>query len=172
MAGGSNLPSSVVSSSCPFKSVTVTGRSLTGQAAVLACQPVTSRSISAEAEYADFWGPATSNGGRMDHAKNTLLLLWHPPVQIPPRSAACLPVTKKSAYFLSGMDKLHETIPDLVVLSYTRSKSTRSLWCAVMIQLGLTYHIYFIFTTAYATFSAPSLQLLSNSYCQKPIYSM
>ncbi len=54
MAEGSNLPSSVVSPSCPFKSVTVTGQSLTGQGAILACQPVTSRPISAEAKNADF----------------------------------------------------------------------------------------------------------------------
>ncbi len=60
---GSSLPSSVVSPFCPSKSVTVTGQSRTGQAAGLACQPVTSRPISAEAKNANFWGPATSNGG-------------------------------------------------------------------------------------------------------------
>ncbi len=46
---------------------------------------------------------------RSDHTKNTLRPLPHPPVQVPPRSAARhsrLPVTKNSAYFLSSMDWL------------------------------------------------------------------
>ena len=44
---------------------------------------------------------------RSDHAKNTLQLLPHPPFRVPSRFAArrgCLPVTKKSAYFLSSID--------------------------------------------------------------------
>ncbi len=58
------FPLLVVSPSCSSQSVTVTGQSLMDQAAVLACQPVTSRPISTEAENADFWGPATSNRGQ------------------------------------------------------------------------------------------------------------
>ena len=83
MAEGSNLPSSVVSPSCPSKSVTVTVQSLTGQAAVLACQPMKSLPISAEAENADFWGPVTLNGGQ------TMLKTLSDPSHIPPSKSCC-----------------------------------------------------------------------------------
>ena len=82
MAEGSNHPIvSVVSPSCPSKSVTVTGQSLTGQAAVLACRPVTSRPICRDIWICRLLRPGDLEW-RSDHAKNTLRPLPHPPVQV------------------------------------------------------------------------------------------